>query len=48
VNLVLLTKFYASLFDVSNTFYYSILVCLHRLTHVRFNVSWKTCYKRQI
>jgi len=28
-----------SLFDVSNTFHYSILVCLHSLTHVHFNVS---------
>jgi len=36
------------LFNVSNTFHYSILVCLHRLTHVRFNVSWETCLKYQI
>jgi len=28
-----------SLFDASNTFHYRILVCLHRLTHVHFNVS---------
>jgi len=28
-----------SLFDVSNTFHYSILVCLHHLTHFHLNVS---------
>jgi len=32
----------SSLFDVSNTFYDSILVCLHLLTHVCFNISWET------
>jgi len=28
-----------SLFNVSNTFYYNILIFLHRLAHVRFNIS---------
>jgi len=27
-----------SLFDISNTFHYSILVWLYHLTHVRFSV----------
>jgi len=32
-------KILLSLFDVSNTFHYIIVVCLHCLTHVHFNVS---------
>jgi len=28
-----------SLVDILNTFYYSILACLHPLTYVRFGVS---------
>jgi len=28
-----------NLFDISNTFQYNILVCLHRMTHFRINVT---------
>jgi len=43
-----LNQLILSLFDVSNTFHYSILVCLYRLTHFCFNVSGKTHLKGQI
>jgi len=33
---------------LENTFYYNILICLHRSTHFRFNISWETRLKRQI
>jgi len=33
---------------VSNTFHYNILVCLHCLTHIHFNVNQETRLKRQI
>jgi len=34
-----------SLFDVPNTFYYNILVCLHRLTRVRFKCWLKNAFE---
>jgi len=37
-----------SLFDISNTFHYSVLVCLHHLTYFLFNVIWETHMKHQI
>jgi len=48
VDLVIFNQILLSLFDISNTFQYSILLCLYRLPHVRFNVSRKTRLNRQI
>jgi len=48
MDLVFFNQFLLSLFDVSNIFYYNILVCLHCLTHVRFNVNREMRLKRQI
>jgi len=35
----LFNKILISLYDASNTFHYNILVFLHCLTYVRYNVS---------
>jgi len=37
-----------SLFDILNTFYYSILVFLHDLTRVNLNINLETRLKCQI